>query len=280
MKKIILVFGIFCALSLGTIAEAQEKFEINEENNNLIAELTASEPANKDYIDSTIEMYYEAPSENDSTEDFNSFLKSSLIELENYDSDQDEKLESEVESLDTLPQSRVVTPYPAAIAAYKVGIAIVDRVGHWQTANYMRRAIVPLNKIGSNYTPATYYNKDDTWARMVDSESLMTSYYGRLKAEAFRGGRASGSFSGTHTFSGGHLYTALRGVSYTVSYKRQANGNYFTTVKVTDIFDFKWELNGYSKNFGVAFGNNYCVFAQTLGAIKPYKIEIVRTMSR
>ncbi|GGC93546.1 hypothetical protein [Enterococcus wangshanyuanii] len=279
MKKLLGVTLLLLGLGFSTTVEAQEKFEINEENRNLIAELSASEPANKDYIESTINMYYDAPSENDSAEDFNSFLNSALSELDNFDSTQDEKLEDVIESSD-LPQKRVITPYPTAIAAYKAGIAVVDRMGHWQTANYMRRAIVPLDKIGTNYTPATYYNKDDTWARMVDSESLMTAYYSRLKAEAFRGGRSSGSFSGTHTFPSGHLMTALRGVSYTVSYKKQANGNYFTTVKVTDIFDFKWEVNGYSNNFGVGFGNNYCVFVQTLGAIKPYKIEIVRTMSR
>ncbi len=66
----------------------------------------------------------------------------------------------------------------------------------------------------------------------------MRSYYGRLKAEAFRGGRALGSFTGSHTFTSEHLLTALRSVSYTVSYKRQANG--------------------YSNNFAVGFGNNYC----------------------
>lgn len=71
-------------------------------------------------------------------------------------------------------------------------------MGLWQTANYMRRAIVPLDKIGTNYTPATYYNKDDTWARMVDSEKLMTSYYGRIKAEAF--GSVSFLFIFRHTY--------------------------------------------------------------------------------
>lgn len=284
MKKFLGITLLFLGLGFSSIVEAQEKFEINEENSNLIVELSASEPANKDYIESTINMYYDIPSENDSAKDFNLFLNSALSELESFDTTQDEKLDNVVEA-SNLPQKRsitpyVVTPYPTAISAYKVGIAIVDRMGHWQTANYMRRAIVPLDKIGTNYTPATYYNKDDTWARMVDSESLMAAYYGRLKAEAFRGGKASGAFSGTHTFSSGHLMTALRGVSYTVSYKKQANGNYFTTVKVTDIFDFKWEINGYSNNFGVGFGNNYCVLVQTLGAIKPYKIEVVRTMSR
>lgn len=114
---------------------------------------------------------------------------------------------------------------------------------------------------------------------MVDSESLMTAYYGRLKAEAFRGGKPSGSFSGTHSFTSGHLLTALRGVSYVVTYKRQANGNYFTSVKVTDIYDFAWEPNGYN-HFAVGFGNNYCYAMQKFGYIKPFKIEIVRTTPR
>lgn len=93
---------------------------------NLIVELIASEPANKVYIDSTIDMYYSAPSENDSAEDFNSFLKSSLTELNNFGFKQDEILENEIEFSENLPQSRVIAPYPTAIAAYRAGIALVD----------------------------------------------------------------------------------------------------------------------------------------------------------
>lgn len=292
MKKIFLGIALTVCLGFGIKVEAQERYDISENNHNLIEELTSVEPANSDYINHTIDMYYEVPSENDSSEDFNSFLSSVLVELKNYDNSQDEKLESELEvanenidlSLDSeLPQRNsralLATPYDLALGAYAAGIKLVEQKGHWQTANYMRRAVVPANKVGTSYTPATYYNTNDTWARMVDSEDLMRSYYGRLKAEAFRGGRASGSFSGTHTFTSGHLLTALRGVSYTVSYKRQANGNYYTSVKVTDIFDFAWEPNGYN-NFAVGFGNNYCYAMQSRGYIKPFKIEIVRTMSR
>lgn len=122
--------------------------------------------------------------------------------------------------------------------------------------------------------------KNDTWATMVDGGELMTHYYSRLKAEAFSDGRASGSFSSSYTFTSGHLLTALRGVSYTVSYRRQANGNYWTQVKITDIFDFKWEQNGYDNNFGVGFGNNYAYAIQRVEYIKPFKIEIVREISR
>lgn len=292
MKKVLWGISLFVCFGFTTKVEAQEKYEISENNTNLIEELTSAEPANSDYINSTIDMYYEVPSENDSSEDFNSFLNSVLVELKKYDHNQDEKLENHLEfaeenvdsSLDSnLPRTSralVATPYDIALGAYAAGIKLVERRGHWQTANYMRRAIVPANRVNSAYTPATYYNTNDTWAKMVDSEDLMRSYYGRLKAEAFRGGRASGSFAGSHTFTSGHLLTALRGVSYTVSYKRQANGNYFTTVKVTDIFDFAWEPNGYSNNFAVGFGNNYCYAMQSRGYIKPYKIEIVRSMSR
>ncbi|EOL50719.1 hypothetical protein [Enterococcus caccae] len=291
MKKFLLGITLLVCLGFGTNVEAQERYEISENNTNLIEELTSEEPANSDYINNTIDMYYEVPSENDSSEDFNSFLNSVLVELKNYDNKQDEKLENQLETAEenvdlslnsNLPKTSralVATPYDLALTAYVTGIKLVERRGHWQTANYMRRAIVPANRVNTAYTPATYYNTNDTWARMVDSEDLMRSYYGRLKAEAFRGGRASGSFTGVHRFTSGHLLTALRGVSYTVSYKRQANGYYYTTVKVTDIFDFAWEPNGYN-DFAVGFGNNYCYAMQSRGYIKPYKIEIVRSMSR
>ncbi|OTN87742.1 hypothetical protein A5819_000190 [Enterococcus sp. 7E2_DIV0204] len=150
--RIRILWGILLFVWFGftTKVEAQEKYEISENNTNLIEELTSAEPANSDYINSTIDMYYEVPSENDSSEDFNSFLNSVLVELKNYDNDQDEKLENQLEfaeenvdlSLDNnLPRTSralVATPYDIALGAYTAGIKLVERRGHWQTANYMR----------------------------------------------------------------------------------------------------------------------------------------------
>ncbi|MDR2833437.1 MAG: hypothetical protein LBV67_06965 [Streptococcaceae bacterium] len=274
------------SVSASNIGEGFESpFPISVENKELIENLSKSEPANRDYIISSIKVYGDATSPEDTQQNFNIYLKEVLVELKNFDASQNELLDNAInKGLEDFSKSRVITPYPTAVALYRTGIAIVDRVGHWQTANYMRHAIVPADKLFTSYTPSTYYNNNDTWARMVDSEELMKSYYARLKAEAFQGGKTSGSFSGWYTFTSGHLRTALQGVSYTVSYKKQANGNYFTSVKVTDIFDFEWELKGYNNSFAVGFavgfGNNYCFAVQSIGAIKPYKIEIVRSISR
>lgn len=93
--RIRILWGILLFVWFGftTKVEAQEKYESSENNTNLIEELSSAEPANSAYINSTIDMYYEVPSENDSSEDFNSFVNSVLVELKNYDNDQDEKLE-------------------------------------------------------------------------------------------------------------------------------------------------------------------------------------------
>lgn len=71
-----------------------------------------------------------------------------------------------------------------------------------------------------------------------------------------------------------------RGVNYTITYKRQANRNYWTQIKITDIFDFEWEKNGYDQSIAVGFGNNYAYAMQELGVIKPFKIEIIREIAR
>lgn len=258
------------------------------------------EIANEDFITGVIDIYYSAPNESDSEEDFNEYLKESLLELKEYDKEQDMNLEqitnehlsqSEFPLNDiSLSQNRASTAavipdptlpaYNTAIAAYKAGIAVVDVYGHWQTANYMRHAIVPPEHRFTTWTPSTYYSNNDEWASIVNGNELIGAYYSQLKAEAFVGGKSSGTISGTFTFSGGHLYTSLKNVNYVVTYKLQSNGNYYTKVKVTDTFDFKWELKGYDTHFGAGFGNNYAYLVQEANYIRPYKIEIVDELSR
>ncbi|MDB1692903.1 hypothetical protein [Enterococcus casseliflavus] len=297
MKKflIIVVFGI-SVLSFGQInGYADENgFEIDETNQSLINEAISNEESNREYIDGVIRMFEDS----DSAEEFNASLNESLTVLNSYDAEQDALLEEYkadvAESVDPFyvePKSKIgarssVTPanpvYAAAIAAYNKGISMVKKKGHNQTAAYMKHAIISAENYYWNPTwkPSTYVNKNDSWAKTVDGEELMTAYYSRLKKEAFSTGKKSGSFSGSYTFLSGQLHTALRGVSYTVTYKKQANGNYWTQVKVTDIFDFKWELNGYDGNFEVGFGNNYCYAMQRAGFIIPYKIEVIHEVSR
>ncbi|MDV7841025.1 hypothetical protein PSG86_03580 [Enterococcus faecalis] len=277
------------------VSAAENNYAISTENQDLISAAIAREESNKDYLDGVIRIFNELESE----ESFNKSLNESLIELSKYDEEQSALLDnymkevsSEVQNneLQVLPENRIttrtITPanpaYATALSAYKAGILLVQRRGHWQTANYMNHAIASLYNVTWNpsWRPPTYYNRNDTWANIVDGEELVTAYYSRLKAEAFRGGRTSGSFTGSYTFNSGHLLTALRGVSYTVSYRKQANGNYWTQTKVTDIFDFKWEQNGYDGNFGVGFGNNYAYAMQRAGYIRPFKIEIVKEISR
>lgn len=281
-----------------TIHASENSFNINNENELLIEEAVEREPGNRDYIDGVIEMYLTVPGENDSEEDFNEFLKDSLTELKRYDAEQDilleEKTRQAQDNLEVLtPFSTPIMPhvdikppanpaYAAARSAYEAGILLVNMAGHWQTANYMKHAIVSLSDYTFNpsWTPSTYVNKNDEWARTVDSTELIHHYYSRMKSEVFSGERESGSWSSSYTFTSGHLLTALRGVNYTITYKRQANRNYWTQIKITDIFDFEWEKNGYDQSIAVGFGNNYAYAMQELGVIKPFKIEIIREIAR
>lgn len=294
MKKVIQlgIFSVFSCFLFGisNVSADEQKFFISEENQNLINQAIQREIANKDYIDGVIKIYENS----NSAQEFNDSLHESLIELNNYDNQQDRLLQEYMlkcsENIITSNRSKrkarslnstVDVAYAGAIGAYKAGIALVRHKGHWQTANYMEHAITPLNayKYGINYTPKTYYNKNDQWAKIVDGAELSRDYYRRLKNEAFLGLKPSGSFSGSYTFESGQLLTALHKVNYTISYKRQSNGNYWTQTKVTDIFDFEWNSNGYN-NFEVGFGNNYAALMQANGFIKPFKIEIINEISR
>lgn len=294
MKKFInwglLISCSWLLFNTSNIFADEQKFTVSEENQELINNAVRREAANKDYIDGVINLYESFSSE----KEFNDSLHESLIELNNYDNQQDKILQEYTEkyskNIDTTTfskrKARSVTSsvdanYVAAIGAYNAGIAIVRNMGHWQTANYMEHAIVPLNvyKSGVNYTPTTYYNKNDQWAKIVDGEELAGAYYRQLKNEAFLGLKPSGSFSGSYTFESGQLLTALHKVNYTISYRRQANGNYWTQTKVTDVFDFEWNSKGYN-NFAIGFGNNYAALVQAYGYIKPFKIEIINEIAR
>ncbi len=57
MKKVLWGISLFVCFEFTTKVEAQEKYEISENNTNLIEELTSAEPANSDYINSTIDMF-------------------------------------------------------------------------------------------------------------------------------------------------------------------------------------------------------------------------------
>lgn len=267
-----LVFGI-SVLALASPASAQEvdSFVLSEENQQRVELVSNNSESNRDYLNEIIKSFEESPGK-DTNESFNLMITEVLDNLEKADAEtQDEYIQSLAEAENQVqetpsqtPKARI-TPQQAARAAYTAGTLLVRQKGHTMTANYMAHA--------ANSNPGTYTNKNDAWAQKLDKE-LSVAYYSRLKSEAFLGGRASGSFGGSYSFNSGDPYTALHAVNYTVSYRRNSDGNYGIYVKISDVFDFAW---GKYNSISVGFGNNYCYAMQQLGLIKPFKIEVIRT---
>lgn len=250
------------------------KFELSTSNSQKYQEAINRSISNKSYLDNIINSFKDNPM-NSTNDEFNTTIGETLRSLEEMDANNEEKYQTELKKY-SLNESQIskekdtrISPIDAAYAAYNIGTGIVAASGRRMTANYMLHA--------KKSKPGPFISTNDTWASEVDSE-LLRDYWPTLKKLAFTGAKpnsTSGSFSGTYAFNSGDLYTALHKVKYTVTYRQNPDRNFGIYVKVSDVFDFDWTRYN---NIAISFGNNYCVAMQNLGLIKPFKIEIVKTL--
>lgn len=178
-------------------------------------------------------------------------------------------------------QARNLGTVAAARAAYLAGIAIVSNKGHQLTANYMFHAQVPYGIAGWLYKPSDIVHKNDSIAKSTRAYlPFFTTINQQFEKEMLTKGKVNATVKGKFEFEGpgkdridsGQLYTALQHVKYTATFKKKTNGTYKVQVVITDTYDFKW---GKFENFGVQFGNNYCVLMTRYGLIKPFDIKII-----
>ncbi|MBC2195270.1 hypothetical protein HCB32_09270 [Listeria booriae] len=160
-----------------------------------------------------------------------------------------------------------------ALTAYFHGIEIVRNRGHYKTAEYMEHAIKPPFSWWG-WKPDKHVTKNDRFAKSSrDDKEFFFAVNQAFEREVLSKGKTNASVTSSFTFKSGELHSALNKVQYTATFKKRKNGTYKVQVVLKDVYDFAWSTN--YKDFGVNFGNNYCVLATKIGIIKPYKIEVI-----
>lgn len=291
MKKKISLFIVMCITILLTqtayaseseSVPSSELFEINQENQERIAQAISRDVANEQYISEVIRLFEKDIHSN--SEELNNMLSEVIDELEMFDEASENKMQQAIneqnELIQNTPQTRGdwTDSYYGYLAGYMSGIQIVRSAGCPRTADYMEHAIVPVDKVHSTWTPSAKYHNNDSWATFLcTSTELYYEVFERFEQEILPSNTNYGVLTGSHAFttSGASLdaYVGLHNVSYIVTFTKKSNG-YSVTYKLSDEYDFEW--NRYN-NIAVGFGNNYCAVMQSCGYIRPFPITITYT---
>lgn len=285
MKRIVSVLitlTLLCTLFSQTVQAAETyeevKYEVYNDTKQKIDEAIERDPANKDYIDSVINLFKEDIHTN--SDDLNELLLETLESVYDLDMVTEEDLKKAEEKQKNMSKNGGQTrgdgsdAYYSCLSTYNAGIQLVKANNCPQTAKYMEHAIVPYDKINSTWKPSTYYHNNDSWANdLVTSEEFFDKVFYQFEEEVL--GKSSGTVKGSFAFttknSWKDAYVALHNVNYSVTFTKQSSGGYSAAFKITDTYDFDWaEYN----NIAVAFGNNYCLMMQTNRWIRPFSIVI------
>ena len=285
LKKVIVTWGIvFGILSqcvpVTRIYAAQNTYEVCDSVQQKIDKALSINGNNKEYIDEIIERFYQDIHTDE--EGFNEYLDMALDSILDMEDTKNEKYlialrdyiekNREQQNSQVLNANSRITGYPAAVGAYKLGIAIVRNRGCKYTANYMEHAL----EFSGNNSPSTYVHHNDDWARELSCNFYLGCQIAMQFEEEVIGqdkayGEVHGSFAFTSDNSSLDAFAALHNVDYSVIFTRKGDGTYSALYKLSDVYDFDW--SGYD-NFEIGFANNYCYMMQEMNWIKPFPIDI------
>lgn len=124
-----------------------------------------------------------------------------------------------------------------------------------------------------SYSTSTTYSKQIK--QSTEFKSILNSFKASVKGKKLSQRTTSGSTTLNST-TDRHL--AYNKVSY-VAYGTKKNNTWTLKVVFSDTYDFEKEpwKNAMTSNSAVTVINNYAAYAQSLGAIVPYKISVTVT---
>ena len=256
------------------------EYKIDDKIKEKIVKAIERDPANKDYIDSVIDLFKEDMHTN--SNDLNELLLEALESIYELDIITKEDLKKAEEEQKNIYENEIKTrgdgsdAYYSCLSTYNAGIQIVKLNKCPQTAKYMEHAIVPYDKINSTWKPSTYYHNNDSWANnLVTSEEFFDKVFCQFEEDILVLNKSFGTVKGTFAFttknSWKDAYVALHKVNYSVTFTKQSSGGYSAAFKITDTYDFEW--SNYD-SIAVGLGNNYCVMMQNNRWIRPFSIVI------
>lgn len=170
-----------------------------------------------------------------------------------------------------------INTYNSVIENYGVGCLAARAIGCTHTADSMEHAVVPIEKVGTGWTPsALNYNGDDWAVYLCTRTGLWSVIEGRFQGEVLENNYLMYTMTGTYSFNTSNssldAYLQLHSVNYSVTFVKimaEYGGYYTASFYLNDVYDFDW--SGYD-NIIVGFANNYAYMAQSLGVIAPYPI--------
>lgn len=152
---------------------------------------------------------------------------------------------------------------------FKIVVAGGKAAGYTTAANLLDHS---LQDAPSNLS----YSSSTSYARQILNSSECKTIINDFKNQVNGTNYVSKVYSGSTTLnSSTDLHLAYNKVSYTVSGKKN-NGTWTLTITFRDTYDFErqaWE-NAMSDDLVVTAINNYAAYAQSLGAIVPYNIQV------
>ncbi|WP_461817983.1 hypothetical protein [Faecalimonas sp.] len=277
MKKIVSVLMLFSLLCTPISAHSEDRLLIYPDTQKQIDNLISDNDENKEYIQDVIGLFNSKS--NITSKEYNDLLLDviSTIEKQDRKTDQDLnnayiKMASEILSSDPFKEA-----YDNACNLYSTGILLVIAKGANHTADYMKHAVVPYEKLGTSYKPSNVTHKKDKWAETLCTNEAFTAevttkFENEILATGDDYGVVDGHFYFTSKNSPLDAFTALHEVDYAVTFTKKSNG-YSAVYKITDTYNFDDNKVAYD-NFAVDFGNKYCHGMQVQGYIKPFKITI------
>ena len=154
-------------------------------------------------------------------------------------------------------------------AEFKVVVAGGNAAGYTTAAALLDHS---LQDAPSNLS----FSSGSTYSTQIlnssECKKIISDFKSAVKGKNLSGRTASGSTTLNSTTD---LHLAYNKVSYTAS-GRNTNGKWTLTIKFKDTYDFEsqaWK-NAMTDNLAVTALNNYAAYAQSIGAIVPYNVEV------
>lgn len=277
MKKFTSVLILASLLCAPISAHAEDNLIIYPDTQKQIDNFIADNDENKSYMQDVIALF---DSQSDiSSEEYNDLLLKSISTIEKQDKKAEEDLNNAYAEMSEkeLYSDPFKEAYDNACSLYSSGILLVVAKGANHTADYMQHAIVPYNKVGTNYRPSNITHTKDEWAKTLFTNRAFTAtvtpkFENEILATGKNYGVVSGSFAFTSENSSLDAFASLHNVDYSVTFTKQSNG-YNAAYKMTDTYDFEDNKKAYD-NFAINFANNYCHGMQIQGYIKPFNITL------
>ncbi len=171
--------------------------------------------------------------------------------------------------IEDTPVARAAITKAVVRAEFKVVVTAGNALGYTMSAALLDHSL-------QDNPSVLTYGTSTNFANNIGVSTECTSIINSFQQAVNGTNKTSYTMSGTTTLnSTTDLHLALNNVNYTVS-GTKSNGVWSVYITITDTYDFDYVAwkNEMTDNDAVTVINNYAAYAQSIGAIVPYTINI------